>query len=242
MKQALERLGYPTHHSATIVLNPREAELWQAAMDAKFSPTRRPPLARAEWDALLGGFGAVSADAPACSFAPELIAAYPDAKVVLVERDVERWYPSFERTIIDALMAPDLAWCVRLDPAWLGRVHGLYARWVRGALRARDQAEMRAHARDAYREHYAEVRRLTPPERLLEFRLADGWRPLCRFLGKEVPPLEEPFPNVNESEVLLRHLASWKTLAMMNFARRVGSWVVAGAGVVAAAAWTYLRR
>ena len=32
---------------------------------------------------------------------------------------------------------------------------------------------------------------------MLEFRVTDGWGPLCAFLGKKVPEAE--FPHVNES-------------------------------------------
>jgi Sulfotransferase domain len=34
-----------------------------------------------------------------------------------------------------------------------------------------------------------------PPERLLVYRVADGWGPLCRFLS--VHPPDEPFPRIN---------------------------------------------
>jgi hypothetical protein len=43
------------------------------------------------------------------------------------------------------------------------------------------------------------VRKVIPPERLLEFDLKDGWRFLCEFLGKHVPDGE--FPRVNEVAV-----------------------------------------
>jgi hypothetical protein len=47
-----------------------------------------------------------------------------------------------------------------------------------------------------YQEHLAMVRGLgLPRERLLEWTAADGWGPLCEFLGKEVPL--ETFPNGN---------------------------------------------
>ena len=35
-----------------------------------------------------------------------------------------------------------------------------------------------------------------PPDRLLVFRAADGWEPLCRFLGKPVPAT--PYPRTND--------------------------------------------
>ena len=47
-------------------------------------------------------------------------------------------------------------------------------------------------------EHIAAVRRTIPPERLLEFRVSDGWEPLCAFLGRGVP--DEPFPLTNTTE------------------------------------------
>jgi hypothetical protein len=44
------------------------------------------------------------------------------------------------------------------------------------------------------------MRRLVPRERLLEYKLGSGWKPLCDFLGKEVP--EEEFPNINDVAAL----------------------------------------
>ncbi|KAJ7157668.1 hypothetical protein C8R43DRAFT_883303, partial [Mycena crocata] len=35
------------------------------------------------------------------------------------------------------------------------------------------------------------------PSRRLEFRVAQGWEPLCRFLGKEVPAMD--FPRVSDN-------------------------------------------
>jgi hypothetical protein len=47
-----------------------------------------------------------------------------------------------------------------------------------------------------YQEHLAMVRGLgLPRERLLEWTAADGWGPLCEFLGKDVPL--EAFPQGN---------------------------------------------
>lgn len=45
---------------------------------------------------------------------------------------------------------------------------------------------------EGFQRHYANVRRLVPPDRLLVLNFSDGWRPLCEFLGKPLP--QEPFP------------------------------------------------
>jgi hypothetical protein len=49
-----------------------------------------------------------------------------------------------------------------------------------------------------FKRHYQEVRELVPKERLLEYRITDGWEPLCKFLGQKVPD-SQPFPNVNDN-------------------------------------------
>ncbi len=41
----------------------------------------------------------------------------------------------------------------------------------------------------------AQVREAIPPERLLVFDVAEGWEPLCSFLGVPVPA--GPFPHRN---------------------------------------------
>jgi hypothetical protein len=42
------------------------------------------------------------------------------------------------------------------------------------------------------------VRRLVAPEKLLEWKIEDGWAPLCKFLGKKVPE-DVPFPQANDA-------------------------------------------
>jgi hypothetical protein len=50
----------------------------------------------------------------------------------------------------------------------------------------------------AYRRRQAEVVAAIAPERLLVFDVAEGWEPLCGFLGKPVP--QTPFPRRNGRE------------------------------------------
>lgn len=52
----------------------------------------------------------------------------------------------------------------------------------------------------AYLDWNEEVRRNVPSERLLVFNVKEGWAPLCRFLGKEIPDV--PFPHANDSVVV----------------------------------------
>ena len=55
------------------------------------------------------------------------------------------------------------------------------------------------------------MKRHVPKDKLLVFNVKEGWEPLCKFLGKDVP--EVPFPNVNESAELKRAIIMMKTVS-----------------------------
>ena len=44
------------------------------------------------------------------------------------------------------------------------------------------------------------IKRITPKDRLLIYKIEDGWEPLCKFLDKPVPGV--PFPRVNETKAV----------------------------------------
>lgn len=66
--------------------------MWLEALEAKYDGKGKP-YGRAEFDKLLGHCQAVC-NMPALCFAEELIAAYPEAKVILTVRDIDSWYRS----------------------------------------------------------------------------------------------------------------------------------------------------
>jgi hypothetical protein len=55
---------------------------------------------------------------------------------------------------------------------------------------------------------------------LVEWQAEDGWKPLCDFLGKPLPPVTVPFPRTNEKKqmqlvigfLLVRGLLGWAAL------------------------------
>jgi hypothetical protein len=55
----------------------------------------------------------------------------------------------------------------------------------------------------AYERHNAAVRSAVDPNRLLEWTVTDGWKPLCDRLGLAVP--DEAFPWTNTTEEFRRH-------------------------------------
>ena len=52
--------------------------------------------------------------------------------------------------------------------------------------------------------HDEQVKRTVPPERLLVWKVADGWEPLCAFLEVDVP--DGPLPHANDRETFLERV------------------------------------
>jgi hypothetical protein len=243
MKAAYEILGYPTYHYVSMMENPPDIDLWLSLLESKYpisssssSSAKSPSLA--DFDSLLGHVSAVT-DSPSNAFAPDLITAYPTAKVVLVERDVEPWFASFDKNVIGSFAAPLTRLMVFLDPGFIGKQGRIGQLLMRGQWCAESFGEWRANAREKYLEHNTTIKKMVPSERLLVYKLGSGWEPLCRFLGKDVPRGVE-FPRVNETEELKERVF----LCLMLGVKRAGlkylrvlAWVLP----VLVAAW-YLRR
>jgi Sulfotransferase domain len=73
--------------------------MWLELLDAKFSHPSRP-VGQLEFDQLLGHCRDLT-DTPCNMFAAVLIAAYPDAKAVLIRRPFEGCHRSFQ-VVIDS--------------------------------------------------------------------------------------------------------------------------------------------
>src|ERR1700742_2898732 len=86
--------------------------LWRDAFAAKYH--NGPAFTRANWDQLLGHSQAVC-DWPSIAFAKELIEAYPEAKVVLTNRDVHSWHASTMKTVYWRVTDRHLRWLSHFD-------------------------------------------------------------------------------------------------------------------------------
>lgn len=116
-------------------------------------------------------------DIPAVIFPQELIAAYPQAKVILTTRDEDTWHKSLSNTL----------WHSLKNTGDGGPVKAVCDRYTSVTY----TGDFEQHGREIYRAHN-EAMRKTAPERFLDYRVQDGWDPLCEFLGKKVPNV--PFP------------------------------------------------
>ncbi|KAI8244004.1 hypothetical protein K4K57_012829 [Colletotrichum sp. SAR 10_99] len=243
--QALTILGYDgVHHGIQAISSPREWTLFSAAADSTFPtlPTYTgAPFPRESWDSLFGKYEAVTD--MGSFFAVQLIQAYPEAKVILVERDVDSWFQSMD----EAIFKTTWGWRADLIIDYLGPRWGLAGgqtlrKILLGFYGVRNVNEMRAIAKERYKRHYAEVRASVPKERLLEFNLKEGWEPLCKFLGKEVPE-GVAFPVANKRQEHLDRVRTRQNrffkLAIFVGLRKTLPWVL---GVGAVAAGVYLTK
>lgn len=185
LKLALERLGLARcHHMTELIQHPETAPQWEAAAEGK-------PV---DWEALLAGYRA-AVDWPVCHFYRELARIYPNAKVILTVRDPESWFRSTQSTIF----APELV--AQVDSRPIG---GFLKKAVFPMFGGR--MHDRENAVAVYERHNAEVRRTITAERLLVYDAAQGWEPLCGFLG--VPAPAESFPHANTTEDFRRRISS----------------------------------
>lgn len=115
IRVALKQLGFnDTYHMDSLFENPPDMDLWRQAFLAKFK-SQGTTFGKAQWDQLLGHCQAVC-DLPTSAFIPELIAAYPDAKLILTPREENSWYASCQRTIQTAAMARSIHVCLTHMP------------------------------------------------------------------------------------------------------------------------------
>jgi hypothetical protein len=129
------------------------------------------------------------------SFTEELLAAYPDAKVILTTRNEDAWLASMIATTWGNYVGW-LSGLVRLNRRLSLFPPTLFSEGLHTYYEEVFWNDLPAHGKRVFREHNARVKRLVPPERLLTYDVREGWEPLCRFLAKDRPKTD--FPNLND--------------------------------------------
>ncbi|KAF7317764.1 hypothetical protein MKEN_00864200 [Mycena kentingensis (nom. inval.)] len=215
LRKGLEILGYkfsPTADALTQMrMTRKEREMWNRAIEAKIYGRGRK-FGKEEWDELLGvneGVTAVISDLPHLIFTADLIAAYPNAKIILTTREPRKWFKSYSTTLATLLLPVS-----RFTLPWNRRAAFFERRVKIKVLRAvfGHPQPTPEQAKKRFGKHYEDVRKMLPkikaprreegaegeterekPEqRRLEYKVGEGWERLCTFLGKEVP--QEEFP------------------------------------------------
>lgn len=180
-KIALEQLGLgPCHHMVEVMGNADQPAHWAAYAAGE----------EVDWADVFSGYTA-QVDFPGAAVWHELSVAFPDALVLHTERPEEDWWASYSSTI-------NKFWLHRKDLDLPPPVAAVFETMddilVRGVFGGTD----RENALRAYRRNNEKVRDTIPADRLLVFTPSDGWEPLCRFLGADVPDVDFPRSNARD--------------------------------------------
>jgi hypothetical protein len=187
LKTALEELGFDKcYHMEEVMKNPSHLKHWAEIMDGR-SP---------DWESLFHGYQSAT-DWPAAAYYRDLMAVYPDAKVILTVRDPESWHTSIMNTLYQASrkfrrytrIVPSLhQFLTSMEKVvWQGTFH--------------NRVEDKLYAMQVFNRHIEEVKRVVPKERLLVFEARHGWEPLCLFLNVPVP-IDKPYPHKNKGDMV----------------------------------------
>jgi len=146
----------------------------------------------------------------------EMLRHNPNAKVILSlhPKGAEEWYNSAHESIFQFSTGIS-AFIVRtsLFARWMNR-HSrflssfLWQIYLKGTFGRND----RAGAIALYNENVELAKRIVPANQLLIFRATDGWEPLVKFLGVDMPSV--PYPHVNDREEMQARIRLFRAMAV----------------------------
>ena len=192
LKVALERLGFgPCYHMFDIVSSKERLEQWEKIVCDAQHP---------DWEAVFDGYTS-AVDGPCAIYYRQIMEAFPEARIILTVRDAERWYQSTYDTLYQFALKGEES-----SP----EIHSMQSRLYRmtntmiwnGLFGGRFSDK--EYATEVFRNHNQEVVRNIDPGNLLVYDVKQGWKPLCAFMGVDVPP--EDFPHVNDTESMRKLL------------------------------------
>ena len=112
-------------------------------------------------------------------------------------RDPHAWYQSFRTLAATVAQAAPLRQTnPRLD-VFMALIETIFEQAFGGNF---DEA----NCLRVFNEHNEQVQKKVPRDRLLVFRVEEGWQPLCHFLHKPVPA--EEFPHLNQGGNTVREV------------------------------------
>lgn len=235
MRRALEILGVGrTMHGFLLGTRPGDIEAWADLVELKYG-RNHAVISAADFDRAIGDCAAVT-DMPCSAFWPELMAAYPDAKIILVERPLKAWHASFRAVVVEGLFSRAGRF---LASPLVARFAGdkmlpTMTRLFLAYFGARDADELDALAEQVYVEHNAAVREACRKQgrEMLDYKFGSGWAPLCAFLGVPEPPKDVEFPRGNESHAMVKMTKQIQRQRIWQLGSRLGMWLAVGGAAV----------
>ncbi len=199
MQAALNQLGFHCYHMQNVLKEKGHIKMWKNYISGENEMN---------WKELFKAYQA-TVDAPACFFYEELLHEFPDAKVILTVRDPDRWRKSFNVLMKTITAFRPISYLVPVLRNFFNMAFTLLEKHM-------PFSEIEKDHRQFIENHNDQVKKIVPKEKLLVYRVQDGWEPLCAFLNCEVPE-GLPFPHLNEGggtvkKVILREMFSKKVM------------------------------
>lgn len=206
LKLALEQLGFnKCYHMMELFQHPEGLIYFQKAERGE----------AVDWDKLFEGYKS-AVDYPVARYYKQLIAAYPNAKIIHTVRDAESWYqsaietifwatkPSFGRMLKLLIKMPFSSTIRKRLP--ILKYDGQMVDSIFGKdLKNKEEVIKRYNAINEETLNYI------PKDRSLVYEVKQGWEPLCNFLNVPVPATPFPKSNVrDEFKVRVAGISSGK--------------------------------
>ena len=193
---ALDRLGLRCFHTTHLARNPSLVALWH-----ELATSSAPESFEFARIFAVHGYNA-TVDFPSCMYYKALMAAYPNAKVILSVRDSgTAWYHSAVKYSLafhpSILGFGGVKIFYRANP--VGRF--IYEMLNRSYLHHFSDVGNQQQTIAQYESWIQEVKAYVPSDKLLTYNVKEGWAPLCKFLAVDVCPTElrpaVPFPRAD---------------------------------------------
>jgi hypothetical protein len=230
LTEALKVLGYKPYHFVDL----KHAEQWAA-------------LSRGEMDVdqiinliASGGYTAVLEN-PTCDIYLDILRQYPEAKVILSVRDTPQKFETSWKTLFDTMVLTEqgFRWTFPSFFGWIPLFRNLketrymmgttHLRLARGELTHGWRSKPEGWLGEQYAKHNQHVKEHVPSDQLLVLNVKEGWKPLCDFLGCEIPDGPFPHSTINDAKALKQ--------LRRHFLIAIYSWIPLLVSVGAGASW-----
>ena len=136
-------------------------------------------------------------DVPGTFFWEEILEAFPDCKVILSERDEDSWVKSMvnQRETGQAMRSRMSHRTAAILSPTMRKVQYIVDCYFDALLGSRNTKSTYIF-RKRYRIHNHRVKSIVSRDKLLVYNVQQGWKPLCDFLGCEVPAVAFPHENI----------------------------------------------
>ncbi|KAL9974412.1 hypothetical protein ACROYT_G011439 [Oculina patagonica] len=127
-------------------------------------------------------------------FYEEILEAFPDCKVILSEREEDSWVKSLVNQL--EKVEATRSYIISMLSPTARKLYYIVDSYTDANCGSRNTKSTYVF-RKRYRIHNHRVKSTVPTDKLLVYNVKQGWKPLCDFLGCDVPTISFPHENIN---------------------------------------------